>query len=126
MAKTKDEEAPKEAKEKKKPEGGAEKQQKPKGEKGQKGQKQAAAQPAADEPEDKTPPPPPRLRNYYHSVVRAKLAKQFAFKNPHQVPKLSKIVLNVGAGEANKNPKLLDTIVAELGAITGQKPLVTR
>ena len=125
MAKTKDE-APKEAKEKKKqPEGGEKQQKAPKAEKGQKGQKQAAA-PAVEEPVDTTPPPPPRLRDHYHNVVRGKLTKQFGLKNPHQVPKLTKIVVNVGAGEAAKNPKLLDTIVAELGAITGQRAMVTK
>ncbi|MBI4500926.1 MAG: 50S ribosomal protein L5 [Gemmatimonadetes bacterium] len=127
MAKTK-EEAPKEQKEKKKPEG-EQGQKAPKGQKGakgQKGQKGAAAAPPADEPADATPPPPPRLRDHYHRVVRPKLSQQFGWGNPHQVPRLTKIVVNVGAGEANKNPKILDAVVAELGAITGQKPVVTR
>src|SRR6185436_3625428 len=96
-----------------------------KGQKGQKGQKGGAPAPA-DEPPDTTPPPPPRLRDHYHNVVRGKLSKQFGFVNPHQVPKLSKIILNVGAGKATKNPKMLDAVVSELGAITGQKPVVTR
>jgi large subunit ribosomal protein L5 len=126
MAKTKDE-APKEAKEKKKPEG-EQAPKAPKGEKGQKGQKgqKAAAPPPVEDVPETGPPPRPRLRDHYHQVVRAKLSKQFGFNNPHQVPQLKKIVLNVGAGEANKNPKMLDTVVAELGAITGQKPVVTR
>jgi large subunit ribosomal protein L5 len=58
--------------------------------------------------------------------VRAKLQQQFGFTNPHQIPRLVKIVLNVGMGAAGKNPKALDTAVAELGSITGQKPVVTR
>jgi large subunit ribosomal protein L5 len=137
MAKTKDE-APQE-KEKKKHEHGQgpgatagaqpKVQKAPKGDKapkGQKGQKGGAAAPAAEEPVDTSPPPPPRLRDHYHNTVRAKLSKQFGFSNPHQVPKLTKIVLNVGAGKATKNPKMLDAVVAELGAITGQKALVTR
>ncbi|MBI4419835.1 MAG: 50S ribosomal protein L5 [Gemmatimonadetes bacterium] len=110
-------------KEKKKPEG--EKGQKgPK--KGQKGQKGTTAPAAAEEPVETGPPPRPRLRDYYHQTVRGRLSQQFGFKNPHQVPRLVKIVLNVGAGQANKNPKLLDAVVAELGAITGQKAVVTR
>jgi large subunit ribosomal protein L5 len=53
--------------------------------------------------------------------VRPVLAKQFGFKNPHQVPTLEKIVLNVGAGEAIKQPKFLDKVVEELGLIAGQQ-----
>ena len=72
------------------------------------------------------PPPPPRLREYYHRTVGPRLMKQFGFTNPHQVPRLAKIVLNVGVGEAPKAPKLMDAVVDELGAITGQRPVVTR
>jgi len=79
----------------------------------------AAAAPAV-------PVPKPRLYVHYLQHVRPKLAQQFGLTNPHQVPQLSKIVLNVGEGEAAKNPKLLDAIVAELGQITGQRPVVTR
>ena len=63
--------------------------------------------------------PPPRRREQYVSQVRPALAKQFGFKNPHQVPTLEKIVLNVGAGEAIKQPKFLDKVVEELGLIAG-------
>jgi large subunit ribosomal protein L5 len=52
-----------------------------------------------------------------------RLAKQFDLKNPHQIPGLEKIVLNVGLGEAIKQPKLLDKVVEELGVITGQRPV---
>jgi large subunit ribosomal protein L5 len=52
--------------------------------------------------------------------------QEFGLTNPHQVPRLLKIVVNVGVGQAPKTPKLLDTIVEELGAITGQRPVVTR
>jgi large subunit ribosomal protein L5 len=72
------------------------------------------------------PAPRPRLLDHYEQVVRPKLTKEFSFANPHQVPKLTKIVLNVGIGEAPKSPKLLDAAVAELAAITGQQPVVTR
>ena len=53
-------------------------------------------------------------------------SREFGFKNPHQIPRLRKIVLNVGLGEANKNAKLLDTVVEEMSAVTGQKAVVTR
>jgi large subunit ribosomal protein L5 len=68
----------------------------------------------------------PRLQVYYEERVRAKLGEQFGFTNPYRVPRLEKIVLNVGLGEAPKNPKLMDSVVAELGLITGQKAVVTR
>jgi large subunit ribosomal protein L5 len=95
----------------------------------QKGKKPAGDQPAAAaEPEGPPPEPAPRARllDYYEQRVRAKLAQQFGLKNPHEIPKLVKIVLNVGMGDASKNPKGLDAAVAELGAISGQRPLVTR
>ncbi|MEE8117502.1 MAG: 50S ribosomal protein L5 [Gemmatimonadales bacterium] len=72
------------------------------------------------------PAPRPRLLDHYRKVVRQKLAQEFGFANPHQVPRLVKIVLNVGAGEAAKNAKLLDAIVDELGTITGQRAVTTR
>jgi large subunit ribosomal protein L5 len=68
----------------------------------------------------------PRLQAFYQGTVRAKLAKEFGLTNPHQVPRLEKIVLNVGMGDASKNPKSLEAVVDELGAITGQKATVTR
>ncbi len=79
----------------------------------------AAAQPEA-------PAPRPRLLDHYQQTVRPKLIQDFGLVNVHAVPRLLKIVVNVGLGEAPKNPKLLDTIVAELAAITGQRPVVTR
>ena len=71
----------------------------------------------------KLPVPPPRLRGFYHETVRPKLTQQFSFSNPHQVPRLEKIVLNVGVGEAIKQPKALDSVVEELATITGQQPV---
>ncbi|HEX9580692.1 MAG TPA: 50S ribosomal protein L5 [Gemmatimonadales bacterium] len=82
------------------------------------------AAPADTTPE--IPGPPPRLRLHYERTVRARLMQEFGLTNPHQVPRLVKVVLNVGVGEAPKTPKLLDAIVEELGAITGQRPVVTR
>ncbi len=72
------------------------------------------------------PAPPPRLALQYAAEVRPALARAFGFSNPHLVPRVVKVVLNVGLGEAHKAPKALEAIVAELGAITGQKAVVTR
>jgi large subunit ribosomal protein L5 len=66
------------------------------------------------------------LRVYYNETVRGKLMKEFGFTNPNQVPAVTKIVLNVGIGDANKNAKLLDSVVEELGVISGQRAVVTR
>ncbi|HEX3160604.1 MAG TPA: 50S ribosomal protein L5 [Gemmatimonadaceae bacterium] len=67
--------------------------------------------------------PSPRLKEYYQETVRPRLAQQFGFANPHQIPGLEKIVLNCGVGEAIKQPKVLDKVVEELGIITGQRPV---
>lgn len=98
------------------------KEKKPKGQKPPKGQPEAAAEPQAP-PE---PALPARLRLEYERKVRGKLQQQFGFANPHEIPRLLKIVLNVGMGDAPKNPKALDAAVAELAAVTGQRPVVTR
>jgi large subunit ribosomal protein L5 len=68
----------------------------------------------------------PRLQKHYEERVRPNLMKEFGFDNPFRVPRLEKVVLNVGLGEAPKQPKLLDSIVEELKLISGQKPLITR
>jgi large subunit ribosomal protein L5 len=68
----------------------------------------------------------PRLQVYYEERVRPKLGEQLGIDNPYRIPRLEKIVVNVGLGEAPKNPKLLDSVVDELGLITGQKAVVTR
>jgi large subunit ribosomal protein L5 len=68
----------------------------------------------------------PRLREYYQKTVRAKLQQEFGLTNPHQVPRLEKVVLNIGMGDAGKNPKQLEAAVEELGLITGQRAVVTR
>jgi len=72
------------------------------------------------------PAPTPRLYTYYLKTVRPNLAKQFGLGNPHEIPTLEKITLNVGMGEAIKQPKVLDAIVDELAVITGQKPIRTK
>ena len=86
----------------------------------------AAPAEATQPPVETEPAPPARLRAHYEQRVRPKLQQQFGFSNPHQIPKLVKIVLNVGMGDAPKNPKSLETAAAELGAITGQRPVITR
>ena len=99
-------------------------QQKP-GKGREKAPKQAAA--AAAEAEAPAPPgPPPRLRLHYEQRVRAKLMQAFGFANPHQVPRLVKVVVNVGVGQAPKTPKLMDAVVSELAAITGPHPVTPR
>ena len=90
------------------------------------GERAAPRAPAGPPPPPAEPAPRPRLLDYYEQRVRAKLAQQFGFGNAHEIPKLVKIVLNVGMGDAPKNPKGLEAAVAELAAITGQRPVVTR
>ena len=68
----------------------------------------------------------PRLLRHYKSYARPHLAEQFQWSNPNQIPKIEKVVMNVGVGEATKNAKLLTVVVGELGVITGQKALITR
>ncbi|HUM10212.1 MAG TPA: 50S ribosomal protein L5 [Myxococcaceae bacterium] len=69
---------------------------------------------------------PARLKIRYRKEGVPALMKEFGFKNPNQVPKLEKIVINMGLGEALANNKILESAVDQLGAITGQKPVVTR
>jgi len=69
---------------------------------------------------------PPRLKTFYETELRSKLMQELGLKNPMQIPKVTKVTINMGLGEAVSNPKLLDTAVEELGQITGQKPVVTK
>src|SRR5688500_11607784 len=68
----------------------------------------------------------PRLKDKYQKEVAPALMKELNLSNPMAVPRLHKIVINMGVGEATQNAKLLDPSVNELGQITGQKPVVTR
>ena len=68
----------------------------------------------------------PRLLNHYHEHVRPRMTELFGYENPMQIPSITKVKLNVGVGEANKNQKLLDSVVEELGIISGQQAVVTR
>ena len=67
-----------------------------------------------------------RLKELYLKKVKPALTDEFSYKNPMQVPKIEKIAVNIGMGEATQNAKLIDGAVHDLAAITGQKPLVTK
>jgi large subunit ribosomal protein L5 len=67
-----------------------------------------------------------RLQDHYQKVVRDALTKEFGYTNPMQVPKLDKIVINMGVGEATADSKKINLAVAELTAIAGQKPVITK
>jgi large subunit ribosomal protein L5 len=69
---------------------------------------------------------PPRLRDRFRTAVIPALMKERGYSNPFQVPRLEKIVINMGVGEGKENPKILDFATADLQAITGQKPVITR
>ena len=66
-----------------------------------------------------------RLKEYYKSDVAPALMKKFNYKSPMQIPKLDKIIINVGAGDAKENAKVIDTIIEELSLISGQKAVPT-
>lgn len=68
----------------------------------------------------------PRLKEFYSQEVLPALMKEFGHRNNMEVPRLDKIVLNVGLGEALQNPKALDSAAADIAAITGQKPVISR
>jgi large subunit ribosomal protein L5 len=68
----------------------------------------------------------PRLRQHYETVVRKQLSEEFGYSNPMEVPKLEKIVINMGVGEAAGDQKKLDAAVADLTLISGQKPVKTK
>jgi large subunit ribosomal protein L5 len=92
-----------------------------------KGQKEAAAQEQkAPEQARHSAKEKPRLRARFEKEVAPALLKELELKNPMAVPRLHKIVVNMGVGEATQNAKVLDPAVNELGQITGQKPVVTR
>ena len=101
----------------------------PREQKGSKGGKGKDAEQAAEQkgpPVVYEPAPPARLGVIYTERVRPALARTFGFTNPHQIPRVLKVVLNVGFGGAAKAPKALEAIVAEMGQITGQRAMVTR
>ena len=67
-----------------------------------------------------------RLQEHYRNIVKASLVEEFGYDNPMQVPKLEKIVVNMGVGEATQDTKKLDVAVQEMTEITGQKPVVIK
>ena len=95
-----------------------------------KGGKGAQAAPAAAAAPAKRPivsgAVPPRLRDRFRAAVIPALMKERGYTNPFQVPRLEKIVINMGVGEGKENAKVLDFATADLGTIAGQKPVVTR
>ena len=66
-----------------------------------------------------------RLRDYYKNEVAPALMKKFEYKSPMQIPKIEKVILNIGAGDAKDNAKVIDNIIADLETITGQKAVPT-
>ena len=91
-----------------------------------KGQKESAQESKAPEQARHSAKDKPRLRARFEKEVAPALLKELELKNPMAVPRLHKIVVNMGVGEATQNAKVLDPAVNELGQITGQKPVVTR
>ena len=67
-----------------------------------------------------------RLQETYAKEIAPALMKQFNYKSVMQIPKLDKVVINVGCGEARDNPKIMDAILSDLAKITGQKPIVCK
>ena len=68
----------------------------------------------------------PRMQKLYDESIRAAMTEQFGYNNPMQVPKIEKIVINMGVGEATQDKKKVEVAAAEMMAIAGQKPVVTR
>ena len=68
----------------------------------------------------------PRLKTQYDETIRPKLQEEFSYGNVNQIPKVEKVVVNIGLGEATTNPKLLERAMEELAQITGQKPVMRR
>lgn len=96
---------------------------KPKGKKAEAGEAKGKKK-AGDQPSE--PPRPPRLREFYRQQVVPSMMQRFSYKNEMQVPRLTKIVVNMGIGEAISNSKLLDAAVEDLEKITGQKVVITK
>jgi large subunit ribosomal protein L5 len=94
--------------------------------KDKKGQKESAQESKAPEQARHSAKERPRLRSRFEKEVAPALLKELELKNVMAVPRLHKIVVNMGVGEATQNAKVLDPAVNELGQITGQKPVVTR
>ena len=91
-----------------------------------KAEKKAVAEPAAAEHTPREPHQPARLKVKFNNEIRTALQKELGLDNIMAVPRIEKIVVNMGLGEATQNTKLLDPLVADLGQIAGQKPVTTK
>jgi large subunit ribosomal protein L5 len=102
----------------------------PAAEKGGKQPKAAAERPAqtvaAEKGEPSKPAQPARLKEQYRNEIAPALRQQFGYKSPMEVPRITKIVLNMGVGEATSDKKILDNAVADMTRIAGQKPVITK
>ena len=67
-----------------------------------------------------------RLKDYYNNEVAPALMKKFGYKSPMQIPKIDKVTINIGCGEAKENPKAIEAAMNDLALITGQKPVITK
>jgi large subunit ribosomal protein L5 len=91
-----------------------------------KGERAAKGKPEAAPAAPQVPRIPARLRERYRAEIVPSLMKEFSYRNRMQVPEVTKVVINMGLGEAVGNVKVIDAAVEELSAISGQKPVVTR
>jgi len=91
-----------------------------------KGEPEAKEAPAPKEKRPERPAPVPRLQILYREAVVKQLMEQFSYKTPMQVPRIEKIVLNMGVGEAVADKKIMDNAVSDMTKIAGQKPIVTK
>ena len=86
----------------------------------------AAVADAPAEARAEEPPPTPRMRDLYREEIVPTMMREFGFTNPMQVPRIQKIVVNIGLGEALTNGRAMESATGDLTAITGQKPIITR
>ena len=100
-------------------------QRAPRGTRAPRGER-AAATAVAEEPPVEDAVPAPRLREMYYSEIVPTMMREFDLTNPMQVPRLQKIVLNIGLGEALTNGRAMESATRDLGIITGQKPIITK
>ena len=89
------------------------------------GQRGGAAA-TVEEPAVEPGPPPPRLRDVYRDQIVPSMMREFGFANPMQVPRVQKVVLNIGVGEALTNARAMESATRDLATISGQKPIITR
>jgi large subunit ribosomal protein L5 len=88
--------------------------------------KRAEAEAAVEAPPETEGPPPPRLRDVYRNDIVPAMMQEFGFSNPMRVPRIGKIVLNIGMGEALTNSRAMEAATRDLTTISGQKPIITK